>query len=100
LSSLERRIAAAASAIVFALHPVQVEAVAWASAFPYVLSLGALLLAFVAYLNGRTIIALAAYALSLLSRPIALSFPIVLFLADMYPLDRRNTTGRRLAVHK
>jgi Flp pilus assembly protein TadD len=48
-----RRLAALTAATVFAVHPVRVEAVAWASAFPYVMSLGGLLLAFLAYLNAH-----------------------------------------------
>src|SRR5882724_10957083 len=45
------RIGALAAAVVFAVHPLRVEPVAWASAFPYVLSLTLLLLAFLSYLN-------------------------------------------------
>ncbi len=40
------RVAALTAAALFAVHPLRVEAVAWASAFPYVLSLTLLLLAF------------------------------------------------------
>jgi len=49
------RIAALAAAVVFAVHPPRVEAVAWASAFPYGLSLTLLLLALLAYLNYATL---------------------------------------------
>jgi len=48
-----RRIAALTASIAFAVHPVRVEAVAWASAFPYVLSLAGVLTAFLAYLNAH-----------------------------------------------
>src|SRR5882724_1969049 len=40
LDPQSRGIAALTASAVFAIHPVRVEAVAWASAFPYVLSLG------------------------------------------------------------
>jgi hypothetical protein len=84
---------------------MRVEAVAWASAFPYVLSLGALLLAFLAYLNyvdaaethpndrtragGWLIASICGYAASLLCRANAIGFPLVLLLVDVYPLGRR-----------
>src|SRR6185312_12401149 len=42
--TLRRSLAAFVAAAAFAAHPVRVEAVAWASAFPYVLSTAALLL--------------------------------------------------------
>ena len=101
LAPLEGRVAACAGALAFSLHPLQVEAVAWASAFPYVLSLAALLLAFLAYLNGRRFTSLACYGVSLLARAIGIGFPVVLLLVDVYPLDRlKQTAFRRLAVEK
>jgi protein O-mannosyl-transferase len=100
-----RGIAALTASAVFAIHPLRVEAVAWASAFPYVLSLGALLLAFLAYLNyvgaaqthpgdrarsgGWLIVSICLYAASLLCRANAIGFPLVLLLVDVYPLGRR-----------
>ena len=97
-----RRVAALVAAVAFAVHPVRVEAVAWASAFPYVLSTAALLLAFSMYVRrdpksstSLLVLALAAYAVSLLIRPIAIAFPIVLLAADVYPL-RRHIDGRVL----
>jgi len=80
-----RRIGALAASLAFAVHPVRVEAVAWASALPYVLSTAALLLAFLAYvgrgfqprlaaLKGpRYVLAIAAYGVSLLIRPAAIA---------------------------
>ena len=101
-----RRIAALTASAVFAIHPLRVEAVAWASAFPYVVSLGALLLAFLAYLNYAEAIdtrlprsrarttawltaSVASYAASLLCRANAIGFPLVLLLVDIYPIGRR-----------
>jgi protein O-mannosyl-transferase len=101
-----RRLAALMASAVFAIHPLRVEAVAWASAFPYVLSLSALLLAFLAYLNyadaGDTLVprsrtraaawltaSVAGYAASLLCRANAIGFPLVLLLVDIYPIGRR-----------
>jgi tetratricopeptide (TPR) repeat protein len=91
------RTAALLASLVFAVHPLQVEVVAWASAFPYVLSLGLTLTALLAYLEycgrmevGWLIFSIAAYVLSLASRANALLFPVVLLVLDIYPL-RRNS---------
>ena len=101
LTATARRAAASLAACAFLLHPTSVEAVAWASAWPYVLSLTALLAALLAYLNGRHITAIACYAASLLTRASALAFPIVLLVVDIYPLARhRRTSLKRLALEK
>ena len=101
LDSRRRRVAAITAAALFLVHPLQVEPVAWASAFPYVLSLTALLLALLAYVNGRLIASIALYGASLLARANAIAFPIVLLLVDVYPLQRRRRTSLgRLAVEK
>jgi len=106
LDRRSRGIAAIAAAALFAIHPEHVEAVAWASALPYVLSLGVLLLAFLAYLNyadatgaqqpgdrararAWLIVSLCGYAASLLCRANAIGFPLVLLMVDIYPLRRR-----------
>jgi len=89
------------AALIFLLHPTAVEAVAWASAFPYVLSLFALLLSFLAYLYRRPIVSLAFYAASLLTRATALGYPLILLIADWYPLERaRRTRTGTLLVEK
>ena len=89
------------AAALFLLHPMAVEAVAWASAFPYVLSLFALLLSFLAYVDRRPIVALALYAASLLTRATALGYPVILLIADWYPLARaRRANAGRLLIEK
>jgi tetratricopeptide (TPR) repeat protein len=99
LGLLQRRVAAAVAASVFLLHPLSVEAVAWASAFPYVLSSFALLLSFLAYVNGRRRVSLLCYAASLLARATALGYPLILLVADVVPLNRR-IGAKRLLVEK
>jgi len=95
----ERRIVAACAALFFAVHPLRVEAVAWASAFPYVLSLVVLLLATLAYLEYTGAIvrsraavwlacAIVLYLSSQLVRPTAIAFPLVLLALNVYPLRR------------
>src|SRR2546423_6663998 len=101
LHTTQRRVAALFAACAFLLHPTSVEAVAWASAFPYVLSLTLLLVAFLAYLNGRRVAAIACYAAALLTRASAIGFPLVLLVVDVYPLARsRRTRMARLALEK
>jgi len=68
---------AAASALVWAVHPLRVEVVAWASAMPYTLALLAALLATWAWMRGRVATALACLVASLLARPIAIGLPLV-----------------------
>jgi tetratricopeptide (TPR) repeat protein len=97
----QRRAAALLAAVVFAVHPLRVEPVAWASAYPYVLSLTLLLLALLAYLNGRLMVSVACYAASMLVRASAFGWPVVLLLVDVYPLARhRRTNVRRLLLEK
>ncbi len=110
---------AVVGAFAFAIHPLRVESVAWASAFPYVLSLVFLLSSLVAYLTwaglageaGRTRragsslwLSVILYALSQLTRASAVAFPFVLLLIDVYPLrrlhGRRGDSWQRLIVEK
>jgi len=100
-STPRRGAAALCAALVFLLHPAAVEPVAWASAFPYVLSLLLLLLSFLAYVDRRPIVSAALYAASLLARATALGYPLILMIADWYPLERtRRTRLGRLLVEK
>jgi protein O-mannosyl-transferase len=88
-------VGALCAAALFLLHPAAVEPVAWASAFPYVLSLFALLLSFLAYVDDRRIVSLAFYAVSLATRATALGYPLVLLIADWYPLGRARRGASR-----
>jgi len=91
--------AAAAAALVFGLHPLRVESVAWVTERRDVVSGLFVLLALVAYLRAVDGVAglqrrwlgasLGLFAASLLSKAITMTFPVVLLILDAYPLRRR-----------
>jgi protein O-mannosyl-transferase len=82
-------------AALFALHPINVESVAWAAERKNVLSMLFFLLALHAYgwyARGPKFIRYSAvfglFALALLSKPQVITFPLLLFLWDYWPLGR------------
>lgn len=88
---------AALAAVLFAVHPLRAECVAWASAQSYLLAAAFALLAIRAYVRAcetqpadRRWMALAfvAYAGSLLSKTAAVPLPLILLVLDVYPLRR------------
>jgi tetratricopeptide (TPR) repeat protein len=91
-------------AALFALHPVNVESVAWASERKNVLSMTFLLLALLAYDWYARRPAVARYALvaglfacGLMSKPQVITLPFLLLLWDYWPLGRfsaDSATGR------
>ncbi len=94
--NLGLRLAAGYAALVFALHPLRVEPVAWASARNDVLSGLFFLCTLLCYLSAATggkrgrwlSLAVAFCALSLLSKATAMTLPLVLLVLDVYPLRR------------
>jgi tetratricopeptide (TPR) repeat protein len=95
-------------AMLFAIHPLHVEAVAWVSQRREVLSGLFWLLSIWAYLNyvGRPrtsayVLLLAAFGCGLMSKPTIVTLPFSLLLFDYWPLRRwETTTVRRLIVEK
>ncbi len=99
--AFHRSIAAAA---LFAVHPIHVESIAWASERKDLLSFGFAMLTILAYkhwldtqkqLGWKHLRALASYALlltffalALLSKPTAVTIPPLLLLLDFWPLQR------------
>ncbi len=82
-------------AALFAVHPLHVESVAWASERKDVLSaffLTLTLLAYGWYAKGPTVLrylsVLAAFVLGLLAKPMLVSLPFILLLLDYWPLRR------------
>jgi hypothetical protein len=98
---------AAASALLFAVHPLRVESVAWATERRDVVSGLFFVLTLLAYLKmveapagrrrGFYLISLALFACALLSKSITVALPVVLVVLDVYPL-RRLGGGRGWGV--
>ena len=87
--------AAAGVALLFGLHPITVDSVCWLSERKTVLSsFFALwsLIAYVRFTHERKarfyVTCIVAYALALLSKPIALPLPFMMLLLDYWPLNR------------
>lgn len=102
----ERRLAAAAAALAWAVHPLRVESVAWIAERRDVLSGVFYLLTILLYLRSCSATnrnssskfraaALAAYAASLLSKAIGVTLPAALLILDVYPLKRLTPDPRR-----
>jgi tetratricopeptide (TPR) repeat protein len=95
-------------AAIFALHPLRVESVAWISERRDVLCGLFSLLTVLAYIRytvrpesrGRFAAVLAAFWLALMSKPMAITLPVVLLLMDHWPLRRTQQGGWRKLVRE
>lgn len=94
LTTRERLIVAFAVAVVFAIHPLQVESVAWLSERLQLLC-GTFLIgcawAYVA--NARWWAVTVLFVAALLSKPMAVSLPFALLALDYFPLRRHERLG-------
>ena len=77
------------AAAVFAIHPVQAEAVTWVSGRSNVLFLFFFMLAFISHVKGVRAAALALFALALMSKEMAIVLPAVLILYDIHFAPRK-----------
>jgi protein O-mannosyl-transferase len=108
-------VAGVVAGLLFGLHPLHVESVAWVSERKDLLSALFYLLGVLSYLgyarhaggavgpwkDRRYLTTLLCFVLALLSKPMALSFPFVLLIIDWYPLYRLQRAGvRRLLLEK
>jgi Tfp pilus assembly protein PilF len=82
-------------AVIFSIHPLRVESVAWISERKDLLSgffAALLLISYSFYVKQPSIkfylILLVAFSLGLMSKPMLVTFPFVLFLLDFWPLKR------------
>jgi tetratricopeptide (TPR) repeat protein len=95
----------AAVAVLFAIHPLRVESVAWAAERKDLLSALFWMLALLAYAGharrprpGSYLLVLGFFSLALLSKPMAVTLPFVLVLLDVWPLGRWRGSRRRWLV--
>ena len=98
----------AITTIIFSIHPLQVESVAWISERKNLLCTFFLLLSMHTYIKyvssvGRKKIAfywgsLILFIFALMSKPMAVSLPIVLIMLDFYPFERLTNKNIKIAV--
>ncbi len=101
---------AAVAALVFGMHPLRVEPVAWVSGRGDLLSATFSLLAALAYLRaveddgrarrGLIMVSSVAFVAALLSKGSALPLPVALVLLDVYPLRRVAHVGWKTVVQE
>jgi Tfp pilus assembly protein PilF len=107
----------AVTGLLFGLHPLHVESVVWISERKDVLYAFFFLLSILSYLKYTSssllqrqrilnyILCLLFFVLSLMSKPMAVTLPLVLIILDFYPLDRLDlksafTSKRKLLIEK
>lgn len=93
-------IAAATVALLFAVHPLHVESVAWVSERKDVLYAFFFLSSLWFYISHAAkprrryyLLAVAAFSLSVMSKPMAVTLPVILLIIDYYPLGRLKTAS-------
>jgi hypothetical protein len=91
-------------ALLFALHPINVESVAWVSERKTVLSMFFFLLGLAAYgwyarkpKVGRYLLVALLFALGLAAKPMVVTFPFALLLLDFWPLRRVQSISPSVA---
>ena len=100
----EMLLAAGIAAIWFGIHPQHVESVAWVAERKDVLCLFFILLSSIFYVfyHAATTVktrlfwylaTLLGFILALLAKPMAVTFPVILLLLDVYPLNRTHLTA-------
>lgn len=100
------QLASAAGAILFVVHPLRVEAVAWVSCQPYLPSVAAYLVAILVYLRSfdsatgsipshrQWAIVFVLYIVALCFKAVAVSLPAVLLILDIWLLGRWRRGNR------
>jgi len=95
----------AAAALLFGVHPLRVESVAWISERKDVLSVLFLAVVMLAYdwycrrpCRGRFLTVVAAMIAGLMSKPMLVSLPVLLLLIDVWPMRRLRMAPERQAT--
>jgi Flp pilus assembly protein TadD/nitrogen fixation-related uncharacterized protein len=101
----DRPLIAAASGLLFAVHPLTVEPVCWISDRKTLLSAFFALCSLVLYVkytrkHNRSFYlgSLAAYVLALMSKPTATPLPVLMLLMDYWPLNRHRSQTAKHAI--
>jgi hypothetical protein len=110
MSATALQAGAGAAALLFALHPLRVESVAWITERRDVLSGLFWMLAILAYLRaperskGKTgtwkLVSLLCYLLAVMAKSITVTLPVILLILDVYPLQRHRGDRWRLLAEK
>jgi protein O-mannosyl-transferase len=94
-------------AALFAIHPINVESVAWVAERKNLLSTSFWLLTMWAYIRyasqpawNKYLVVLASFALALMCKPMVVTLPFALLLLDYWPLDRLKSTAAESANDK
>jgi tetratricopeptide (TPR) repeat protein len=94
-------------ALIFGLHPLRIESVVWITERKDVLSMTLVLLALHSYASwvrsrqlGYYFSLVTLFTLSLLAKPTAVTFPALLLLFDLFPLQRQGTLAALLRDKK
>lgn len=94
---LRNAIVAVLAAVIFGVHPMNIESVAWLAERKTLLATFFALFSLVLYVHavgGKRLVpllfAIVCFALSLLAKPITLALPLVLIVLDAWPLQRLN----------
>ncbi|KPJ57977.1 MAG: hypothetical protein AMJ42_04140 [Deltaproteobacteria bacterium DG_8] len=110
VTSNQALIVGSVTALLFGLHPLRVESVAWATERKDLLCAFFVLLGLLSYLSyalsthGKSHwfwfnISLFLFILALMSKPMAVTFPVVILLLDFYPLKRLSgNSPKKLSV--
>jgi tetratricopeptide (TPR) repeat protein len=92
-------------AVVFAIHPLHAESVAWVAERKDVLSAFFLMLTLWAYASYsrdssalKYVLTLVAFALGLMSKQMLVTVPVLMLLLDFWPLQRLGTKRDRAAI--
>ncbi|MCK5716580.1 MAG: hypothetical protein KAH77_03755 [Thiomargarita sp.] len=96
---------AGVAALLFGIHPQHVESVVWIAERKDVLCLFFILLTFISYVfyveklrRSWYALTLLCFILALLSKPMAVTIPVILLLMDIYPLNRTPLTASTQVV--
>ncbi|HEX4808819.1 MAG TPA: tetratricopeptide repeat protein [Bryobacteraceae bacterium] len=85
-------------AILFAVHPLHVESVAWIAERKDVLSAFFWFLALWSYVRRHYWLTLLAFCMGLMSKPMVVTLPFVLFLLDKWPLRQSLRSALRVKI--